>query len=115
MTKTSQPTEFSMPLEDVLDLLSGDYDVPMRSVRLLMEAEPDNEFCWHSEDGYTSCVEFIDHLAARMREHGWNGPPVCITGQNLSNGHHRVLAAQDAGLQDIPYTNDWEASGGPAW
>lgn len=113
-TTTSQTTTYHMPLDDVLDLWSGDYDLPVREIRAEMDANSGQD-CWHSEAGYGLCHEFIHHLATDMRERGWSGPPVCITGRNLTNGHHRVMAAQDAGLQDIPYTKDWEASGGPSW
>lgn len=112
-TTASQSTTYHMPLEDVLSLWSGDYDVPMREVRPLMDSE-NAEFCWHS-DNWGSCHEYIHYLAARMRKYGWDGPPVCITGRTLTNGHHRVLAAMDEGLQDIPYTGSWAASGGSTW
>ena len=110
MTKT----EFHMPIEDVLDLISGDYEVPVRQIRPMMYSQ-DSEFCWHTDEGWNTCAEYINYLAARMREFGWDGPPVCIVGRTLPNGHHRVLAAWDAELQEIPYTNDWEESGGSSW
>ena len=102
----------SMPLEDVMALWSNDYEVSVREIRAEMTTGED---CWHSEDGFDECHEFIHHLTSRMREYGWAGPPVCIVGGTLTNGHHRVLAAQEAGIKNIPYTDNWKESGGQSW
>lgn len=99
----------TMPLEDVLELWSGDFDKPLKYV-LVDDMYADN--CWHSEDGWFSCKEFIEYLASRMMEFGWDGPPTCIIGRSFQDGHHRVLAAKRTGIiSAIPYTDDMRESG----
>lgn len=50
-------------------------------------------------------------LIDSIRHHGI-GLPILIYGREVHNGHHRIAAAFDLGLREVPYTNDssigWE-------
>ncbi|TQF03911.1 hypothetical protein E6W39_18840 [Kitasatospora acidiphila] len=50
-------------------------------------------------------------LMDSIRHHGI-GLPILIYGREVHNGHHRIAAAFDLGLEEIPWTNDssigWE-------
>lgn len=116
----------TMPLSEVLAVRSVDY--PETTVGGVTDAMREAEAgdCWHCDDGYEACEDWIGVLAHDMIQNGWNGPPVCVvtdlfgpcdpksgkrTGKKLANGHHRVWAAQRAGITDIPVTDDLSESG----
>jgi hypothetical protein len=53
-----------------------------------------------------------EDLMDSIRHHGI-GIPVLIYGREVHNGHHRIAAAFDLGLEEIPWTDDssigWES------
>lgn len=107
-----------MPLEDVLNLESGDYGGPMCKIFDGM----DDSGLGHK--GLT-CQEYVIELAEDMIANGWAGPPVCVRMEapaywdecdkaqwlpTLANGHHRTMAAVLAGIEDVPVTDNWDVS-----
>lgn len=116
----------TMDLSDALACRSADYpETTVGGVTDAMREEQGGD-CWHCDDGYETCEDWIGVLAYDMIQNGWNGPPVCIgvdhygprdpksgkpTGKKLTNGHHRVWAAQRAGITTIPVTDDLSESG----
>lgn len=110
----------TMPLEEALDLHSVDYYCPMREVYPKMEGE--GEDCWHQDDGILTCWEWVDILRESMEKDGWTGPPIFVREptehqktRDLANGHHRLMAAMQAGFTEVPFCHDWSESGGQGW
>lgn len=59
------------------------------------------------DDHYADLVESI-------RLHGITAP-ILIYGQMVHNGHHRIAAAVDLGLEEIPWCNDSSIGWGSDW
>lgn len=99
----------TMPMAQVLELTSGDHGGRMGD---FPQAEgKTHEWFWGPYD-----YERVDVIAASMEKNGWDGPPVCIVDGTLRNGHHRTIAAYMVGMEDIPWTDDWdESSSGGSW
>lgn len=120
MTVMDSAVGTTMPLEDVLKLVSGDFGVPVAEVWDLMEGRD----CHSYPKDYPTCQDYVLHLAEDMEGNGWNGPPVCVEVEpqsdwvdlhgewlpTLTNGHHRTMAAWLAGVTDIPTTDRWVES-----
>ena len=60
----------------------------------------------HSIGGRASARN-VDNLAKNMRIKGWEGPPIKVFEHNgtryVLDGHHRLAAARQAGISEIPY------------
>lgn len=53
-------------------------------------------------------------LVDSIRHHGI-GTPVLIYGKTVHNGGHRIAAALDAGLEELPWCNDSSIGWGDDW
>lgn len=82
----------TIPLSELLEMPSTDAEgYGGRKVKDILDRKRSDEF-------YPELVESI-------REHGIYAP-VMVRNGVFHNGHHRVAAAQDLGLTDVPYTSD---------
>jgi ParB-like chromosome segregation protein Spo0J len=54
-----------------------------------------------------SSARNIEQIAESMRAGGWNGPPIKVFEHNgvkyVLDGHHRLAAARQVGLAEVPY------------
>jgi len=102
------PTQF-MGIDELKTLRAGDY--PGETVGNLKHAMLGNSkeypvtTAWIKDD--------VDHLASSIREHGVQRPLEVshhtaedgTTTSTLTNGHHRALAAMQAGVDRVPVTH----------
>ncbi len=108
MTATMEaPARQTMPMEEVLRLVSGDHggrieDFPYGGARNWRGRD---QWYWGDRD-----YKWVDEIAADMQVNGWDGPPICILEGVLRNGHHRTIAAYMAGLPEVPWTTNWSES-----
>jgi ParB-like chromosome segregation protein Spo0J len=70
---------------------------PVRTVRDVLEIK-------RNDPDYADLMDSVRH-------HGI-GFPILIYGRSVHNGHHRIAAALDLGIEEIPWCNDssigWE-------
>jgi hypothetical protein len=92
-----------MPMEDILNLKSGDFDGErVRNVLPLVD------FTSHrATPGY------YDVLRTRMAETKTNLVPLWVSGEWLQDGHHRVVIASELGLTEMQVDN--KDSGWQTW
>lgn len=100
----------TMPLSEVLALLSGDFRIPVSQILTEMEGRTCYNAARLGGDTLPTCDEHILRIAEDMETNGWNGPPVCVIDGRLRNGHHRTMAAWLLGLDSIPVTESWGES-----
>jgi hypothetical protein len=101
------PQQF-MPVHEAMKLYSGDFDVPMhkalpemRTYDRAMKAEGADQYSERNR-GHGGPVGYISHLAKDIKANGVKVPVVVRNGNVLIEGHHRVLAAHKAGIDQIP-------------
>lgn len=125
----TQPPVEMMSLKDIDDLHSGDYCVPMKHIRGEMRREWEDQQEGYSDSPHARWIEhggpdaYINHLTDQIREHGGIREPLEImhapegNGHDggydedaysysdqhwVNEGHHRYLAARQAGLREVP-------------
>ncbi len=105
------PQQF-MPVRDVLNLESGDYPHGL-TVR---EAMDESQHHWENRKSNGPLVDtdradytkhdgpygYVHHLAADIKNRGVQEPVEVWENMTLTDGHHRALAAEWAGLKKIP-------------
>jgi hypothetical protein len=82
----------TITIEEVLDMISGDSPEEGRVSEELSAKRQHDEY-----------PEILDSV----RRHGVQSP-VLIRYDTLCNGHHRVAACIDLGIESIPFTDDPE-------
>jgi hypothetical protein len=111
VTAAHQPDDF-ISHEDLAQMYSGDYDVPMHRVRHEMrqewakDQEPDSDFdtanvhFQHRQHGGPDA--YIEHLKKDIAQNGMREPLEIRGGNVVVDGHNRGLAAMDLRMKDIP-------------
>lgn len=84
----------TMPMDEILNLMSADFDERVRNCLADINFDRD--------------AEFYGKLRARMQETKTNAVPIYVAGGILYNGHHRVKIAHDLGFQEMQVTTDYE-------
>jgi hypothetical protein len=80
-----------IPLSEVLEMPSNEFGNETQKVRDFLDIK--------------RCDTFYPELVESVRRNGVHMPVLIVDGV-FENGHHRVAAAQDLGLTEIPYTTD---------
>ena len=92
-------TQWLIPLEDILQLWSNDFDCGMEALMQspILRNEMEGSVFWH-------------RVSEVMEREDINLIPVFINGEAFINGHHRVQIAYDLGLDFMLVTDDREES-----
>ena len=110
MTASEHLSATQFPIEQIHNMYSGDFHSPMRSVRAEMRDEyksylrdPEGGYDPHPKDiEHGGPDNYVSHLAKDIKQHGVR-EPITIRNENVvAQGHHRYLAAVEAGLTHIP-------------